>query len=95
MKKIGFDNQKYLRVEKAANLERVVTFNNTLSLEFGGNLLYDDHAAGVMPGFELRVKMRLLRVLSISADIILGMHAGDIDRKKVKADSGTRMMQRR
>ncbi len=88
MRKTGFDNEKYLREQKEAILERVRTFDNKLYLEFGGKLLYDYHAARVLPGFDPNVKMRLLRELSDRADIILCIYAGDIERKKVRADFG-------
>ncbi len=86
--KTGFDNEKYLREQKAAILERTARFGNKLYLEFGGKLLYDYHAARVLPGFDPNVKMRLLQQLSGSADIILCIYAGDIERKKVRADFG-------
>lgn len=88
MKKIGFDNEKYLSEQKAAILKRVAQFNNKLYLEFGGKLLYDYHAARVLPGFDPNVKMRLLKDLSNNADIILCIYAGDIERKKVRVDFG-------
>jgi len=37
----GFDNEKYLREQTAAIVERVNQFNNKLYLEFGGKLLFD------------------------------------------------------
>ncbi len=88
MTRIGFDNEKYLREQKDAILERVNKFDNKLYLEFGGKLLYDYHAARVLPGFDPNVKMRLLQELSGNADIILCIFAGDIERKKVRADFG-------
>jgi uncharacterized protein (UPF0371 family) len=57
---IGFDNEKYLREQTAAILERVNRFNDKLYLEFGGKILFDYHAARVLPGFVPNVKMRLL-----------------------------------
>ena len=36
---IGFDNEKYLREQTHAILERVSRFNNKLYLEFGGKIL--------------------------------------------------------
>ncbi len=50
--RVGFDNERYLREQTAAILERVSRFNNKLYLEFGGKLLYDFHAARVLPGFD-------------------------------------------
>lgn len=88
MKKPGFDNEKYLREQTAAILERVNKFGNKLYLEFGGKLLYDYHASRVLPGFDPNVKMRLFQKLKDRADIILCIYAGDIERKKVRADFG-------
>ena len=88
MRKVGFDNEKYLREQTEAILERARKFNNKLYLEFGGKLLYDFHAARVLPGFDPNVKMRLLQQLKGNADIILCIYAGDIERKKVRADFG-------
>ncbi|UCG43487.1 MAG: DUF1846 domain-containing protein, partial [candidate division WOR-3 bacterium] len=46
------------------------------------------HAARVLPGFDPNVKMELLRQLRDEADIILCIHAGDIERRKIRADFG-------
>ncbi|HUU92113.1 MAG TPA: DUF1846 domain-containing protein [Phycisphaerae bacterium] len=85
---VGFDNTKYLRDQTEAILERVATFENKLYLEFGGKLLFDYHASRVLPGFDPNVKMRLLQKLKGEADIILCIWAGDIERKKLRADFG-------
>ena len=85
---IGFDNDKYLAEQTEAILERVSRFDNKLYLEFGGKLMFDYHAARVLPGFDPNVKMRLLQKLKDRAEIILCIYAGDIERKKVRADFG-------
>jgi uncharacterized protein (UPF0371 family) len=85
---IGFDNEKYLNEQTAAILERVDRFNHKLYLEFGGKILFDYHAARVLPGFDPNVKMRLLQKLKDKIDVILCIHAGAIERKKVRADFG-------
>ena len=84
---IGFDNEKYLGEQTSAILERVERFGK-LYLEFGGKLLFDYHAARVLPGFDPNVKMQLLRQLKDEADVLLCIYAGDIERKKVRADFG-------
>jgi len=86
--KTGFDNEKYLQEQTEAILERVERFDNKLYLEFGGKLLFDFHAARVLPGYDPNVKMRLLRGLKDKADILLCIYAGDIERKKIRADFG-------
>jgi uncharacterized protein (UPF0371 family) len=88
MRKPGFDNEKYLHEQAKAILERVSRFNNKLYLEFGGKLIFDYHAARILPGFDPNVKMRLFQQLKNKADIILCIYAGDIERKKVRADFG-------
>jgi uncharacterized protein (UPF0371 family) len=87
-RKIGFDNEKYLKEQAENILERVKKFNDKLYLEFGGKLLYDYHASRVLPGFDPNVKMRLLQKLADKVDVILCIFAGDIERKKIRADFG-------
>jgi uncharacterized protein (UPF0371 family) len=87
-KKQGFDNEKYLKEQTKAILERVKRFNNKLYLEFGGKIIFDYHASRVLPGFDPNVKMRLLGQLKDKADIILCIYAGDIERRKIRADFG-------
>ncbi|NQT28333.1 MAG: DUF1846 family protein, partial [Candidatus Omnitrophica bacterium] len=87
-KRLGFDNEKYLKEQTKAILERVDRFNNKLYLEFGGKIVFDYHASRVLPGFDPNVKMRLLQKLKDKADIILCIYAGDIERRKVRADFG-------
>lgn len=84
----GFDNEKYLKEQTEAILDRVRKFDSKLYLEFGGKLLFDYHAARVLPGFDPNVKMWLLQQLKDFADIILCIYAGDIERRKVRADFG-------
>lgn len=84
----GFNSEKYIREQASAILERVKIFDNKLYLEFGGKLLFDYHASRVLPGFDPNVKMRLLTQLKDKADILLCIYAGDIERKKVRADFG-------
>jgi len=88
IKKIGFDNEKYLTLQADAILKRVGKFDDKLYLEFGGKIIYDYHASRVLPGFDPNVKMRLLQKLKDSADIIVCIYSGDIERRKVRADFG-------
>jgi len=86
--RIGFDNEKYLQEQTAAILERVSRFNDKLYLECGGKILYDYHAARVLPGFDPNVKMQLLQKLKDKIDVIMCIYAGDIERSKIRADFG-------
>ncbi len=86
--KTAFDNEKYITEQSAEIIERAKRFNDKLYLEFGGKLLYDYHAARVLPGYDPNIKMRLLQKLKDQADLILCIYAGDIERKKMRADFG-------
>ena len=83
-----FDNEQYITEQTFEILERVKRFNNKLYLEFGGKLLYDYHASRVLPGYAPNVKMKLLQELKGNADVLLCIYAGDIERKKIRADFG-------
>ena len=63
MKKIGFDNDKYLKMQSEHIRERISKFDNKLYLEFGGKLFDDYHASRVLPGFEPDSKLRMLMQL--------------------------------
>jgi uncharacterized protein (UPF0371 family) len=88
MRKTGFDNQRYLEAQSAAIFERAERFGGRLYLEFGGKLLFDYHAARVLPGYDPNVKLELLRRLGDRAEILLCIHAGAIERRKVRGDFG-------
>jgi uncharacterized protein (UPF0371 family) len=86
MAKIGFDNDKYLSMQSQKILERISKFGDKLYLEFGGKLFDDYHAARVLPGFAPDSKIRMLEKLRDSAEIIIAIHAGDIEHNKVRND---------
>jgi len=88
MKKIGFDSEIYLKKQTAAIGKRLELFPEKLYLEFGGKILNDFHAARVLPGYDPNVKVRLLQNLKNQAEIILCIYAGDIERRKLRADFG-------
>ncbi|MBQ6472376.1 MAG: DUF1846 domain-containing protein [Victivallales bacterium] len=84
----AFDNEKYLKAQKESILGRVKTMASRVYLEFGGKLIGDFHAARVLPGYDPNVKIRLLQELSDSADIIVCIHAADIQSGRRRADLG-------
>jgi uncharacterized protein (UPF0371 family) len=87
-RKTGFDNEKYLQQQTQEILQRAERFNNKLYLEFGGKLMFDYHAARVLPGYDCNVKIRLLQQLKDRAEILMCIHAGAIEKKKIRADFG-------
>ena len=86
--KIGFDNDKYLEEQSKSILDRAAQFGNKLYLEFGGKLIFDYHAARILPGFDPNVKMELLKRLKDKIEVIICIYSGDIERRKIRADFG-------
>ena len=86
--KTGFDNDKYLHMQSEHIRERISHFDNKLYLEFGGKLFDDFHASRVLPGFQPDSKLRLLKQLSDTAEIVIVISAGDIEKNKVRGDLG-------
>jgi len=85
---VGFDNEKYLRLQSEKILERIEMFENKLYLEFGGKLFDDYHAARTLPGYEPDIKIQLLRTLKEKAEIIVVVNASNIDSNKEIGDTG-------
>ncbi|MDR0425803.1 MAG: DUF1846 domain-containing protein [Clostridiales bacterium] len=88
MKTIGFDNEKYLKMQSARIRERLDKFGGKLYLEFGGKLFDDYHAARVLPGFEPDSKLKMLLELREQAEIVIAISAEDIAKNKVRGDLG-------
>ena len=78
MKRIGFDNERYLRTQSENIQERIVRFGGKLYLEFGGKLFDDYHAARVLPGFQPDSKVRMLLHMKDDVEVVVV-----IDRKSV------------
>ncbi|MBQ4150716.1 MAG: DUF1846 domain-containing protein [Clostridia bacterium] len=88
MQKIGFDNDKYLKMQSKYIRERIATFGGKLYLEFGGKLFDDYHASRVLPGFKPDSKLQMLLQLKEDAEIVIVINAADIEKNKVRGDLG-------
>ena len=88
MKRIGFDNQKYLSMQSEHIRERIGQFGDKLYLEFGGKLFDDYHASRVLPGFAPDSKLQMLLQLADQAEMIITINAADIERNKIRHDVG-------
>ena len=86
--KIGFDNEKYLKMQSEHIRDRINQFDNKLYLEFGGKLFDDFHASRVLPGFAPDAKLRMLMQLSDQAEIVMAISAADIEKNKIRGDLG-------
>ena len=88
MNKIGFDNDKYLKMQSEKIRERIDYFGGKLYLEFGGKLFDDYHASRVLPGFKPDSKIKMLSQLKDEAEIVIVISAADIEKNKMRADLG-------
>ena len=88
MRRIGFDNEKYLELQSMHIRERIAQFGGKLYLEFGGKLFDDFHAARVLPGFAPDSKLKMLLQLRDDAEVVIAINAADIEKNKMRGDLG-------
>ena len=86
--KIGFDNDKYIRIQSEHIKERIAKFEGKLYLELGGKLFDDHHASRVLPGFQPDSKLRMFSKIADQIEIVIVISAEDIEKNKVRADLG-------
>ena len=88
MRRIGFDNDRYIEMQSGKIRERIEKIGGKLYLEFGGKLFDDYHASRVLPGFRPDSKLNMLLALREQAEIIIAISAYDIEKNKVRGDLG-------
>lgn len=88
MKKLAFDNDKYLKMQSEHILKRISQFGSRLYLEFGGKLFDDFHASRVLPGFQPDSKLKMLLELKEQAEMVIVINAQDIEKSKMRSDLG-------
>ena len=88
MHRLGFDNDKYVKLQSQNIRERISKFGGKLYLEFGGKLFDDYHASRVLPGFAPDSKVRMLLEMKDVAEIVIAISADDIERSKRRGDLG-------
>ena len=86
--RIGFDNDKYLKMQAEHIKERISMFDNKLYLEFGGKLFDDYHASRVLPGFQPDSKLQMLLQLKDQCEVVVVISAEDIEGNKIRGDYG-------
>lgn len=86
--RIGFDNEKYQKIQSEHIKERISQFDGKLYLELGGKLFDDHHASRVLPGFMPDSKLRMFQKISDSIEIVIVISATDIEKNKKRADLG-------
>ena len=85
--KLGFDNDKYVKIQSEKIKERFKLFDK-LYLEVGGKLFDDSHAARILPGFKKDVKISMFQALKNDLEIIFCINAGDIEKNKTRGEYG-------
>ncbi len=88
MKRIGFDNDKYLQTQSQHIRQRIAQFGGKLYLEFGGKLYDDNHASRVLPGFQPDSKLRMLLQLKEQVEMVIAINTADIEKNKIRGDLG-------
>lgn len=88
MHTVGFDREKYLRLQSHWIEDRRRQFGGKLYLELGGKLFDDLHASRVLPGFTPDNKVEMLAELKDDLEIIVVVSARDLARNKMRADHG-------
>ena len=86
--KVGFDSEKYIELQTEEILKRAKMFDNKLYIEFGGKLFDDYHATRVLPGLYPDIKLRVLKALGDDIEILYCVSAKDIEKNKIRGDSG-------
>ncbi len=88
MNRIGFDNDKYLKLQSQNIRDRIAMFGGKLYMEFGGKLFDDFHASRVLPGFQPDSKVKMLLNLKDDAEIVIVINADAIEKNKRRGDLG-------
>jgi len=88
MSRIGFDNEKYIKLQSEHIRKRIEFFGGKLYLEFGGKLFDDFHASRVLPGFKPDSKVNMLLQMKDQAEIVIVINAADIEKNKQRGDLG-------
>ena len=86
--KIGFDHDKYTKMQSERIMQRIDEFGGKLYLELGGKLFDDYHASRVLPGFQPDSKVQMLLQMKDKEEILIAINANDIETSKVRGDLG-------
>ncbi len=79
--KHAFDNEIYLKAEKKLVLDRAKQFNK-LYLEIGGHLLIDNHASRVLPGYNKKNKLNLIKSFGKKVGVVYCVNAIELQKNE-------------
>ncbi len=86
--RVGFDHDRYTKLQSEHIRQRIAQFGGKLYLELGGKLFDDNHASRVLPGFRPDSKMLMLLQLREQVELLITINADDIEKSKVRGDLG-------
>lgn len=86
MKK-AFDNKKYFKAQTSAIIERCNKFSK-LYLEIGGKLIFDGHASRVLPGYDGRNKIKLLKKMKKQIEVLYCINSKELEKGETWSDTG-------
>ena len=72
--KIGFDHDKYTKMQSERIMQRIDEFGGKLYLELGGKLFDDYHASRVLPGFQPDSKVQMLLKMKDKEEILIAIN---------------------
>lgn len=87
IKQKAFDNQKYFDAQTSAIIKRCNKFSK-LYLEIGGKLLFDGHASRVLPGYDGRNKIKLLKKIKNQLEVLYCINSKELAKGKTWSDTG-------
>jgi len=85
-----FNNKLYLKEEKKIVLERASKFHK-LYLEVGGHLLYDAHASRVLPGYDPKNKLNLIKSFGSKVGVVYCVNAIELEKNEAWGNTKTNL----
>ncbi|HEC64396.1 MAG TPA: DUF1846 family protein [bacterium] len=82
-----FDSQKYLKLQTKAIKDRMEKFpRGRFYFEIGGKFLHDDHASRVLPGFDPKVKVEIVKSVSDNLEVIFCINSEETNQERILKD---------
>ncbi|MFA6322189.1 MAG: DUF1846 domain-containing protein [Candidatus Buchananbacteria bacterium] len=86
LKNVGFNTDKYLRLQSKKINDIIKKSKTKLYIEFGGKIVDDKHSARVLPGYREDTKVDLLKKVCRHGEIIFVVSAKDIIKGRIRGD---------
>ncbi len=80
--KMGFDADKYARLQSAQILDRITKFTGKLYMEIGGKFIADGHASRVLPWFDMHAKKNIFLKLKDKVEVLFCVNADKVIENK-------------